>query len=273
MWPWHVKMPTQSLLMLLLLLMLLMRIMLATVCCILGSWGLVIKPNFCSDFQHKVSSRFWSWSSGRILKLEFGQYFAADVLQRLWRWILVEMLKLGLFNILNFKFSWHGDVWLEFWSKCLFEILKMKFELVIWPKKVILERWTQPSGPLCLWQCFIFEDVRDGEIPNLRRGGLHFGENLSLCTLNRRCTFPERSCSSSRNRSSYSERRRGGLRWNNIMVPVGRGRAASQHLTLSLWILFFVWNLKINISKDYSKLHYCASGAGAAASRNLTFSP
>ena len=172
------------------------------------------------------------------------------------------MLKLGLFNIFNFKFSWHGDVWLEFWSKCLVEILKMKFELVIWPKKVILERWTQPSGPLCLWQCFIFEDVRDGEIPNLRRGGLHFGEKLSLCTLNRRCTFPERSCSSSRNRSSYSERRRGGLRWNNIMVPVGRGRAASQHLTLSLWILFFVWNLKRNIRKDYSKLHYRASAVG-----------
>ena len=87
---------------------------------------------------------------------------------------------------------------------------------------------------------FIFEDARDGEIPNLRGGGLLFGEDLSTCTLNRRCTFPERSCSSSRNRSSYSERRRGGLRWNNIMVPVGRGRAASQHLTLSLLIFCLV---------------------------------
>ena len=28
------------------------------------------------------------------------------------------------------------------------------FELVIWPQEVILIRWTQPSGPLCLWQCF-----------------------------------------------------------------------------------------------------------------------
>ena len=26
-------------------------------------------------------------------------------------------------------------------------------ELVIWPQKVTLARWTQPSGPLCLWQC------------------------------------------------------------------------------------------------------------------------
>ena len=141
MWPWHVKMPTQNLLRLLMLLMLMMRIVLATVCCILGSWGLVIKPNFCSDFQHKVSSRFWSWSSGRILKLEFGQYFAADVLQRLWRWILVKMLKQGLVNILNFKFSRGGDVWCGFWSKCLVEILKMKFE-----QDLCLNLWYDPIG-------------------------------------------------------------------------------------------------------------------------------
>ena len=29
------------------------------------------------------------------------------------------------------------------------------FELVIWPQEVALVRWTQPSGPLCLWQCFL----------------------------------------------------------------------------------------------------------------------
>ena len=128
MWPWRVKMPTQNLLRLLLLLMLIMRIVLATVCCILGSWCLVIKPNFCLDFEHKVWWRFWSWSSCKIFKLEFGQYFAADILQRLRSWILIEMLKLGLVNILNFKFSRDGDVWLRFWSKCLVEILKMKFD-------------------------------------------------------------------------------------------------------------------------------------------------
>ena len=27
---------------------------------------------------------------------------------------------------------------------------------VIWPQEVTLARWTQPSGPLCLWQCFFF---------------------------------------------------------------------------------------------------------------------
>ena len=118
-----------------------MGIVLATVCCILGSWGLVIKPNFCSDFKHKVSSRFWSWSSGKIFKLDFGQYFAADVLQRLWNWILVEMLKLGLVNILNFKFSWDSDVWLRFWSNCLVEILKMKFD-----QDLCLNLWYDPIG-------------------------------------------------------------------------------------------------------------------------------
>ena len=57
--------------------MLMMRTLLATVCCIFGSWGLVIELNFGSDFEHKVWSRFWSWSSGKIFELEFGQHFAA----------------------------------------------------------------------------------------------------------------------------------------------------------------------------------------------------
>ena len=160
MWPWRVKIPNQNLLILLLMLMLMMRIVLATVWCILGSWSLVIKPNFCSDFEHKVSSRFWSWSSGKIFKLDFGQYFAADVLQRLWNWILVEMLKLGLVNILNFKLNWDADV-VEILKLMLgLVILKMKldprfvFEHVLWPKQVTLVSWTQPSGLLCLLQYF-----------------------------------------------------------------------------------------------------------------------
>ena len=62
MWPWHVKMATQSLLKLLLLLMLMIRIVLVTVCCRFGSWGLVIKLNVCTDFEHTVWSRFWCWS-------------------------------------------------------------------------------------------------------------------------------------------------------------------------------------------------------------------
>ena len=41
--------------------------------------------------------------------------------------------------------SWDSED--EMWSRFV-------FELVIWLKEVTLERWTQPSGPLCLWQCF-----------------------------------------------------------------------------------------------------------------------
>ena len=37
----------------------------------------------------------------------------------------------------------------EIWSRFVFEI-------VIWPQEVTLVRWTQPSGPLCLRQCFVF---------------------------------------------------------------------------------------------------------------------
>ena len=36
----------------------------------------------------------------------------------------------------------------EMWSRVMFELL-------LWPQEVTLAKWTQPSGPLCLWQCFI----------------------------------------------------------------------------------------------------------------------
>ena len=56
-------------------------------------------------------------------------------------WILVEILKLGLVNILNFKFSRDGDVWLRLRSKCLVEILKMKFD-----QDLCLKLWYDPIG-------------------------------------------------------------------------------------------------------------------------------
>ena len=36
----------------------------------------------------------------------------------------------------------------EMWSRFMFELL-------IWLQEVTLARWTQPSGPLCLWQCLL----------------------------------------------------------------------------------------------------------------------
>ena len=104
-----------------------MRIVLATVCCRFGSWGLVIKLNFCSDFEHKVWSRFWSWISGKI-----------------WSRSLLSILLL-MFCKGNEVESWSrfwGQVWSISWTLSLVEML------------VTLVSRTQPSGPLCLWQCF-----------------------------------------------------------------------------------------------------------------------
>ena len=51
-------------------------------------------------------------------------------------WILVGILKLGLVKTLELKCYGEADVWLIFWSWCLVEILKMKFDqylcLTLW---------------------------------------------------------------------------------------------------------------------------------------------
>ena len=41
------------------------------------------------------------------------------------------------------------------------------FELVIWPQEVTLARWTQPSGPLCLWQCLTMSVSLSISIPTV----------------------------------------------------------------------------------------------------------
>ena len=81
-----VKMPTQNL-----LLMLAMRIVLETVCCRFGSWGLVIKLNFCSDFEQfgqdfkaEVQARFWSWSLVSVLLLVFGWCYEVESRSIFW---------------------------------------------------------------------------------------------------------------------------------------------------------------------------------------------
>ena len=90
--------------------------------------------------------------------------------------------------------GYEGQTWPTFWNRvwskiltkcwCLVEILKLMqgrdsedvwsrfvFELVIWPKEVTLVSRTQPSGPLCLWQCFYmiqptYRSLLDWSIPN-----------------------------------------------------------------------------------------------------------
>ena len=136
-----------------------MMIVLVTICCRFGSRGLVKKLNVCSDFEQKVWSRFWSWSSGKIwswsLVSSFLLMFCRMLNPRwilvwslfccwcfmwLWNSILVKILKLGLVKILKIKFYGEADVWLRFWRWCLVEILKMKFN------QDLCLNWYDPLG-------------------------------------------------------------------------------------------------------------------------------
>ena len=72
-------MPTQNLLRLLLLLMLVMRIVLSTVCCRFGSWGLVKKLNFIETLGTRLV-KILKLKLRQELKQEFGHFFSADVL-------------------------------------------------------------------------------------------------------------------------------------------------------------------------------------------------
>ena len=134
MWPWRVKMPTQNLLRLLLLLVLMLSIMLATVCYWFGSWRLVLKLNFCSEFEHKGWSRFWSWSLFSILPLMFCRGYELESWSRFCNYVWSRFWSLSAMERL--MFGWDFEV--EIWSRIV-------FEFVI---------WNQHSGPLCLWQCF-----------------------------------------------------------------------------------------------------------------------
>ena len=97
MWPWRVKMPTPNS-RLLLLLVLVMRIVLATVCCRFGSWCLVIKLNFCSDFEH-FGQDFWSW--------KFRRDFEAEIWSAFWRWCFEEVTKLNLGQYSEARQKWN----------------------------------------------------------------------------------------------------------------------------------------------------------------------
>ena len=86
-----------------------------------------------------------------------GRYFEDELWSLFCCWCLVVAMKLILGRD-------SGLVWSRFLSLSFVEMVmfgwdfevvwsRFVFELVIWPKEVTLVRWTQPSGPLCLWQC------------------------------------------------------------------------------------------------------------------------
>ena len=119
---------------------------------------------------HNAQLLFRLWAQGlvKILELKFRRDFEAEVRSVFCCWCLVEVTKLNLGQDsearfgqdFKFKFSRDTEVWLRFWSKCLIEILKLdlieilKLDLIEVCVRTI-EIWTQPSGPLGLWQCLI----------------------------------------------------------------------------------------------------------------------
>ena len=52
------------------------------------------KAKFCSDFEHKVWPRVWSWSSSETFETEVWSVFCCWGLVRLWSGCLVKILKL-----------------------------------------------------------------------------------------------------------------------------------------------------------------------------------
>ena len=120
-------------------------IVLATVCCRLGSWGLVIKLNFCSDYEHKVWSRFWSWSSGEILKLKFSQYLVLILgwvyedysWSRFWSYVRSRFLNFSLVEMLIFGWGFEVAAWTRLWRwmksyQDLFENLWYDLKKLLW---------------------------------------------------------------------------------------------------------------------------------------------
>ena len=173
MWPLRVKMPTQNLLRLLLLLMLVTRIVLATVCGRFESWGLVKKLNFCSDFEHKVWSRFRSWSKGEIWSWSLVSFFCWCFVEVIW--ILVEILKQGLANI--FKFNFSRDVWdfevdtcSRFWSmkfdQDLCATCDMNSTLGSVVPLAMFHTWNMTrSGLACIIFCLFVTKVEELDVP------------------------------------------------------------------------------------------------------------
>ena len=117
--------------------------------CRFGSWGLVIKLNFFSSFEDKIHSRFWSWSSGKIwswslvsmLLLMFCRGNEVDSLSRFWSQVWTISWILSLVEMLMFVMS-------RFWSCCLVNILKMKFDQILCLNLLKISYFGRPNSTL-----------------------------------------------------------------------------------------------------------------------------
>ena len=144
MWPWRVKMATQNLLRMLLLLILMMRIVSATVCCRFGSWGLVIKPNFCSytlstrfgqDFEVELQARFIWWKDFKI-------FYVGKNWLSCRHWLPLSLTVSLTPSLISLQFVC-DEMPMFGWdfAECLVEIMKKKFN-----QDLCLNLWYDPLG-------------------------------------------------------------------------------------------------------------------------------
>ena len=118
-------------------------------------------------FGHKAELLFRLWGQGfvKILKLKFRQdlydekifYFGKKLVELLTLATLITpWLIHSVTNFLTICFWRVADIWLRFWS--WLRLWKTNLiKICVWScdmtNQVTLVRWTQLSGPLCLWQC------------------------------------------------------------------------------------------------------------------------
>ena len=132
-------------------------------------------------FGQKVYYVFWAQSLVKILKFKFRQYFEGEVWSvfcsqcflRLWSLTLVEIQKEARFWILSLvqmlMFGWDYEV--DVRSR-------------LWPKEVTLVSRTQPSGPLCLWQClYLYLHLLKSVLRNVTLLGPHLPLSTTSSTV------------------------------------------------------------------------------------------
>ena len=110
-----------------------------------------LSTRFGQDFEVEAQARFWSWSLVSILLLILGWGYEDYSWSRFWSYVWSRFWSLSLVEMLIFGWGFEVAAWSRIWR---WNLIKICWELVIWSKEVTFVSRTQPSGPLCLWQCF-----------------------------------------------------------------------------------------------------------------------
>ena len=134
---------------------------------------MVKKLNFCSDFEHKVWSRFWSWSSGKIWNWSLAIFF---LLMSCRGWEVESwsgVWSLGFMKRLMFGWDFEVHAWSRFWRWILIKIC-------VWTCAM---NSTLRSVASCLWQCFM-PCPRKGFVPSalISKNILLFWNGIFLLT-------------------------------------------------------------------------------------------